>query len=366
MKTTPARTRAPITGLLARITAVLALAVALAIAVLAIPTASAETPAERCARETNTYNTAWKQSWVATHPGKTISDAPAPPVPYTCQNPNTTTPTTPSTAPPATLPGTTTATPGPGPNMGVHAPTDIPAPGKTPIVRAPRNTTSESPNTERVKPRQRTSASTTAAPDRQTPEPVPTALVRKPLSNVDHSLWHDANDGHTKVEPFGDRCEDGYHRNNYGLGFGPCYPDYDYNVTSTEYVDHVIGETPIYICGYKLKCDKTEKTASTTTTTEEVGGQLGGTAGSAAAASVNASVTAKYGISTTKTVEYGNAYSFDTGELKPGETLMAYPAYNIYRVTADKYNTQTKQVEGTETYIVKVPIEGMTTKVERL
>lgn len=48
--------------------------------------AQAETPAERCQRETQAYNDAWKRQWTQTHPievaeGKT---APPPPVPYRC------------------------------------------------------------------------------------------------------------------------------------------------------------------------------------------------------------------------------------------------------------------------------------------
>ena len=46
--------------------------------------ASAETPAERCKRETTAYNTAWKNTWVQANPGKKPSQAPPPPVPYKC------------------------------------------------------------------------------------------------------------------------------------------------------------------------------------------------------------------------------------------------------------------------------------------
>lgn len=55
-----------------------------AVAIIGIGSADAETPAERCKRETSQYNDAWKQAWVAAHPGKTVDDAPNPNPPYRC------------------------------------------------------------------------------------------------------------------------------------------------------------------------------------------------------------------------------------------------------------------------------------------
>lgn len=118
--------------------ATLTISAALLISVAGIGTASAETPAERCARETSAYNAAWASSWAAANPSQSPSNAPPPPVPYVCAEPQdpTTTPTSPTT----TAPGLPQATdPGTGPNAGAHAPTDIPAPGETPIVLAPRH-----------------------------------------------------------------------------------------------------------------------------------------------------------------------------------------------------------------------------------
>ncbi|WP_123925479.1 hypothetical protein [Gordonia oryzae] len=73
--------------------------IAAAIAVISAPVGGAETPAERCKRETAAYNNAWKQAWVLAHPGSTIDNAPAPNPPYVCGQNNDTTPTisTPST-----------------------------------------------------------------------------------------------------------------------------------------------------------------------------------------------------------------------------------------------------------------------------
>lgn len=45
-----------------------------------------ETPAERCDRETRTYNDAWESGWQTTHPGE-AGPAPAPPAPYICHDP---------------------------------------------------------------------------------------------------------------------------------------------------------------------------------------------------------------------------------------------------------------------------------------
>lgn len=100
-----------------------------------VSTASAETPAERCARETSAYNAAWATSWAAGNPGSSPAEAPPPPVPYVCVEPQdpTTTPTSPTSTAPG-LPETTDT--GTGPNVGAHAPTDIPAPGDTPVVAA--------------------------------------------------------------------------------------------------------------------------------------------------------------------------------------------------------------------------------------
>lgn len=93
--TTPgsgARHRRPTRSIRARVAAAAAAAAllggGLSIGLIAspAPTASAETPAERCARETNAYNQAWATSWAAAN-GQPASQAPPPPVPYVCNNP---------------------------------------------------------------------------------------------------------------------------------------------------------------------------------------------------------------------------------------------------------------------------------------
>lgn len=118
--------------------------------------ASAETPAQRCARETAAYNSAWAQGW-AQQNGRPASEAPPPPVPYVCHDPGTQTPTT--TMPTVTAP-TISATPTTenGVQPTVHAPTDIPTPDASaaavpvptrgPKTNAARPTTTREPGSE--------------------------------------------------------------------------------------------------------------------------------------------------------------------------------------------------------------------------
>lgn len=125
-------------SMMSRYISALVVAATLGVSVVVAGGAGAETPAERCARETAAYNSAWAQSWSATH-GLPASQAPPPPVPYVCHDQGTQTPTTssPTVVAPPSLPTTTTPTQGVGPNITAHAPTDIPTPGRTPIVPVP-------------------------------------------------------------------------------------------------------------------------------------------------------------------------------------------------------------------------------------
>ncbi|MGL4305849.1 MAG: hypothetical protein ACRCSF_06810 [Mycobacteriaceae bacterium] len=90
---------------LAALLATFALLAGLTVVVLGSGSASAETPEERCARETATYNNTWENTWRATHPGD-VSDPPPPPVPYICGQTSPT--TTSATSAPVV---TTTAVP---------------------------------------------------------------------------------------------------------------------------------------------------------------------------------------------------------------------------------------------------------------
>lgn len=145
----PRRGWMPILAMLVAI----AIATISALALISTPTAKAETPAERCARETAAYNSAWAQSWAASN-GKPADQAPPPPVPYTCVDPG---PPTSSTAPPPsvtapTIPTETNTPDTGGPNMGAHAPTDIPEGGQTPIVPIPPRVVPGFPRLPRVTP----------------------------------------------------------------------------------------------------------------------------------------------------------------------------------------------------------------------
>ncbi|MFC0316188.1 hypothetical protein ACFQNE_12250 [Gordonia phosphorivorans] len=75
--------------------------------VVSLAPATAETPAERCKRETAAYNNAWKNTWAQANPGKSPSDAPKPPVPYKCgggnEDPPTLSPSTPEDKPDKTV-----------------------------------------------------------------------------------------------------------------------------------------------------------------------------------------------------------------------------------------------------------------------
>ncbi|GAC83973.1 hypothetical protein GP2_017_00010, partial [Gordonia paraffinivorans NBRC 108238] len=136
----PAQTHQPQSGWMSILAVLVAIGIATvsALVLISTPSANAETPAERCARETAAYNSAWAQSWAASN-GKPADQAPPPPVPYVCVDPG---PPTSSTTPPpsVTAPAIPTETNSPdtgGPNVGAHAPTDIPEAGQTPIVPVP-------------------------------------------------------------------------------------------------------------------------------------------------------------------------------------------------------------------------------------
>ncbi|PYE16492.1 hypothetical protein DFR67_108245 [Williamsia limnetica] len=124
----------PVLALLATLLMTASMLVAIAFA----GSANSETPAERCARETAAYHAAWVASWSAANPGSDPSQAPPPPVPHVCRDPGEA-PTTTPTSPELVAPGIPTTAPEipTGPNVGAHAPTDIPAPGATPIVPVP-------------------------------------------------------------------------------------------------------------------------------------------------------------------------------------------------------------------------------------
>lgn len=189
------RTRTSVLGVL---TTVGATAVS-TLALIGPAPASAETPAERCARETATYNSAWAQSWAASN-GKPADLAPPPPVPYVCVDPG---PPTSSTTPPpsVTAPGIPSDSNVPetgGPDIGAHAPTDIPDGGSAPIVPIP--TTGPKPGLGPLLPdSQRSQASElsckpgfekTAIPTMTLPGVIPACVQKEEKGVVDPRAWN--------------------------------------------------------------------------------------------------------------------------------------------------------------------------------
>lgn len=132
---------------LAAAAAVLAVAAGTLTIVTSTSTSSAETPAERCERETNDYNRNWENIWRTTHPGDP-GPPPPPPVPYQCHDPGPD-PTPPSTtttpgpsSPTTTAPTTTTTAPPTSDTPTVDpsgtAPTVAPGPFTLPGQPGPR------------------------------------------------------------------------------------------------------------------------------------------------------------------------------------------------------------------------------------
>lgn len=168
--------------------------------VVGLGIANAETPAERCKRETTAYNNAWKNTWAQANPGKSPSDAPPPPVPYKCgggnDGPPPTLSPTPDDEPDDTTPTTnapTTTQQRTGPN--VNAPTERRElenvdRGQEPIggnkttsltpSEAPRETESESASSP-TKPKNRKTKAPTSS-DRPT-RGNPTEPFKKNASN---------------------------------------------------------------------------------------------------------------------------------------------------------------------------------------
>ncbi|WP_336793710.1 hypothetical protein [Gordonia malaquae] len=361
--------------LLAGLITLTALAAAVLLAISLAP-ASAETPAERCKRETTAYNNAWKNSWAASHPGEKPSDAPRPPVPYKCGSnndgppptvqPTTTTPEAPTgtTAPESTVPSDSS-----GPDL--NNPTDrrdIQHPGVgQPTIGSGSDTSRTQPQTTSVpvSPK-RKQPSTTVGQQSQTKRD-PSASA-DPLSNVNFrngpkspgdGLRHNADDPHGKW--YGG-CEEGYHRNNGGLG--NCYPDYDYNVIDVQAMGRQRGAA-LVSCSYGVNpCTIGKSVTLTSTKSWEVGGELGGEVGNDVGAKASAQISAKYGQSMSQEVQYSSSMGLDTSKLKPGQRMVGYSMYNKYLVTVQKYHTESKTVESTKQYIVLIPIDGLDADVE--
>ncbi|MEZ5210507.1 hypothetical protein [Gordonia sp. (in: high G+C Gram-positive bacteria)] len=129
---TETRRVVPVVAVLGTILAVVLLAI-----VVTSP-AGAETPAERCKRETAAYNSAWKNAWLQANPGKSPGDAPPPPVPYTCHGDDGPPPTLDTTPPETSPPVTSSATPEPSASSTAESPaTTTPAPTSSRLLEHP-------------------------------------------------------------------------------------------------------------------------------------------------------------------------------------------------------------------------------------
>ena len=86
------------------------------------PIASGETPEERCKRETEAYNRAWKDAWIRNHPREVAKgeQPPAPTPPYRCFGHDTPQQDMPGYTPP---PGATIPPAGSAPGSGAPADT---------------------------------------------------------------------------------------------------------------------------------------------------------------------------------------------------------------------------------------------------
>lgn len=164
--------------------AILAIAASGAL-VVGIGIANAETPAERCKRETTAYNNAWKNTWAQANPGKSPSDAPPPPVPYRCGGGNDDPPPTLSPSAPEdeagtpSAPSTTAPTSedrGPGPNL--NAPTerrDLEHPGsEQPTIAESRASSASTSPRSAPTSTPRTPTPTSAASTSRSPSSQPT------------------------------------------------------------------------------------------------------------------------------------------------------------------------------------------------
>ncbi|MXP24350.1 hypothetical protein GIY30_23800 [Gordonia sp. HNM0687] len=119
----------------------------MALTAIAVPAVHAETPAERCTRETNAYNQTWKQAWVLAHPGTTIDDAPAPNPPYICHSGDDG-----GSAPTITAPSTTETPTNSATATSEAPPTGVETTSNGPDLEPPASTSSPADNVDAGQP----------------------------------------------------------------------------------------------------------------------------------------------------------------------------------------------------------------------
>ncbi|MCD2147543.1 hypothetical protein [Gordonia paraffinivorans] len=340
-----------------------------ALVVISAPTASAETPAERCARETAAYNSAWAQSWAASN-GKPADQAPPPPVPYVCVDPGP--PTSSTTPPPSvtapTIPTETTTPDTGGPNMGAHAPTDIPDAGRTPIVPIPGgelSATTKQPTPSATPP---SSAAGEQTPTTRVEEHRPPTSNRGPALTARSGFCGrigvhcartplgDALEGKLLSPPDGSRlwspnfrsCPEGQHKSNTLTGTF-CYSDYDYVIRNVQHIGSELGSAPVAHaqCGVETTRSSELAAGAETTIGRSVDGGADINLGSVG--SISGSISDSFE-STTSTEEStgieSKAPTMDPAQCPPGRKMIARQYYEIYSYDLDVVDTRSGQVVG--------------------
>lgn len=364
-----AQTRQPRSGWMSILAVLLAIGIATmsALALISTPTASAETPAERCARETAAYNSAWAQSWAASN-GKPASQAPPPPVPYTCVDPG---PPTSSTTPPpsVTAPGIPTDTNTPdagGPNMGAHAPTDIPEGGQTPIVPIPggdkQSATTKQPTPSVTPPSSAAGEQTPATRvEKQQPRSSPTLTYRSGFCerigvHCARTPLGDSLEGKLLSPPDGTRlwgpdfrsCPEGQHKSIAVTGTF-CYSDYDYVIRNVQHIGSALGSEPVAHaqCGAETTRSSELTAGAETTIGRSVDGGADISLGNVG--SISGSISDSFS-STTSTEEStgveSKAPTMDPAQCPPGREMIARQYYEIYSYDLDVVDTRSGQVVG--------------------
>lgn len=360
-----------ILGAFATVIAVLALTLA-----LTPSPASAETPAERCKRETAAYNNAWKAI------GK------KPPVPYKCggnnQPPPTLSPTEPTTeAPDAPSESTTSNPKGNSDGPTLNAPTERrelehPSSGQPTVgggkkedhprrnasTRVPGRTTVRTPANGRSKPNVSTPQNGKNKPQalNRATAPVdpfkkdtykhnanfdPTGTTPPPSDPANDGCKYCTKDSRGRIENGPANSPDGW-INNWGCPegthnvpglFARCYTDYDWYIENRRLVSNAPkpGQPPVGICARPTKEDpgkcvqgvvlSNQSTQSVSKTSSKEGKLGAETRGINVGGTLGESTT-----TTTGTIEGMSTTGTYTApaDLKPGEEIAYYQRWELW------------------------------------
>ncbi|WP_420041131.1 hypothetical protein [Gordonia sp. MP11Mi] len=341
--------------------AIAAMIMVLALAAALAPSASAETPAERCKRETSAYITAWAAI------GK------KPPVPYKCggrnQPPPTLSPTTPEEEPEETVAPTSDAPEDSDNGPSMNAPIERreiehPGNGQAPIG-SHTNADGPTPTQPRKTAAGPTRANTPNDPKRNTTPADRTEGTRQ-RSQRTTPFKHDVDYKPSIGGKTLNGCETGYHRNN--GGYGDCFPDYDYNVFRVTYVNQetIPGDPPVSHCETsphgecRLNFDRAVSTVNTVTTSESIGADVGLNV-KAIDAKISSETTTSESTSTGTSTGNGVSISVPAKDLSPTYAADGYAVYAVYSYVLSKYDTRSKEVVWSKIYYYYEPV-GLTYK----